>query len=64
MKRLLIRLFVLIFVSLPFAALEPAGALESGICSDVPRNAVPLNNALTIGKVSATKKIIAFVDPD
>ena len=65
MKRFLICLFVLISVSLPFAALEPIGASESVICSDVPRHATPLNNALTIGNVSAPKKkIIAFVDPD
>ncbi len=64
MKRFLICLFVLISVSLPFAALEPVGAFESGICSDVTRHAMPLNNALTIGNVSAPKKIIAFLDPD
>ena len=64
MKRFLICLFVLISVSLPFAALEPVGASESGICSDVTRHAMPLNNALTIGNVSAPKKIFAFVDPD
>ena len=64
MKRFLICLFVLISVSLPFAALEPVGASASGICTDVSRHAMPLNNAFIIGNISASKKVIAFVDPD
>ena len=64
MKRFLICLFVLISVSLPFATLEPVKASESGICTDVPWHAMPLNNALTIGNIGAPKKVIAFVDPD
>jgi len=63
-KRFLIGLFVLMSVSVPFAALEPVGASEAGICTDVSRHAMPLNNALTIGNISAPKKVIAFVDPD
>lgn len=64
MKRFLICLFALISVSLLFAALEPVVASEAGICSDVSRHAMPLNDALTIGNISAPKKVIAFVDPD
>lgn len=63
MKTYFIFLFVIMSVSVPFAVLEPVGASESGICTDVSRYGTPLNNALTIGNISAPKKVIAFLDP-
>ena len=63
MERSITCLFVIISVSLSFLSLEHVLASESGVCSDVAKYNMPLNSALTIGNVSASKKIIAFLDP-
>lgn len=64
MKRFLVCLFIFVSISLFFAALESAGASESGICSDVSQHNMPLDNALIIGNISAPRKVIAFIDPN
>ncbi|HYA13664.1 MAG TPA: hypothetical protein VEF33_04920 [Syntrophales bacterium] len=63
MKRFLICLFVIITVSLSFPLWGQALVSESGICSDVPKYNMQQNNALTIGNITASKKVIAFIDP-